>query len=1094
MSTQRLSFLPAAWAVPGLALLAASLASGAGLTLRPGWPVERKLAAGGSETFIAELTAGRPVLLTAEQIGLDVILEAAGPDGSRVAVDAPFDRSGVESLLIKPESSGSFQIEVKAREPGSPPGRFRLRLEELPDGTPAARLAAEEGLTRAGRLYREGSKESRREALTAYREAAERWRSLGEVRGEARALYAAAVMARLVQETQPALELANQALVLWQAAGEPLREAATWNEIGLDHWLLGEGEKARPAFERARALQQAAEDVYGEAASLSNLCLLDLSRGELRSGLACYERALPLLREAQAPELEGGALTSAGRAWDVLGEPDRSLELYGRALESARAAGSRLSEAQTLNNLAVLHQELGDAQEALALLARALSIFRELGDRRWQARVLNNIGFVYHEAGDRERALAQYGQALALWREVGDRAGEAAALSNLARAQTLLGDPRAALDLYGQALELRRATGDRRGEGIVLTGLARAQTALGDAAAALAGCGKSVELLRSAGDLAGQTDAERTCAEALLMLGEAEKARQAFTRALEISRSARHKVAEAQALFGLARAERRLGQAAEAREHAAAAIEVSEALRIRIGDPDLRASFSALKHQAYELRIDLLMEAHRADPAAGYDREALATVERSRARTLVELLEEGGIDLRAGADPGLLDRRDSLLRRLSAKAARALRGTAPKAEAEALESERQELLRELDLVEAEIRDRSPAFADLTRPRALSAVEIQALLDPGTLLLAYSLGESRSFLWAVTLSSTESFELPGRAALEDAARRFHVLLSALDPADRYGQSLAAAELSRLLLGPVAGRLGERPRVAILADGALHYVPFAALPLPGTGEASPLLERHEVVQVPSATAVAAQRRILARRRPAPRWLAVVADPVFDPGDPRVTGEKLAAAPAAGVRGEVPFERLLASRREAEVIAALAPPGKALTALDFEASRDRVLGDQLAGFRVVHFATHGVFDAARPALSGLVLSAVDRRGRPREGFLHLRDVYTQRLDADLVVLSGCRTALGKEVRGEGLLGLTRGFQYAGALRVVASLWRADDRATAELMTRFYRALWVDRLLPAAALRSAQLSIRQERRWRDPFFWAGWVIEGVW
>lgn len=257
---------------------------------------------------------------------------------------------------------------------------------------------------------------------------------------------------------------------------------------------------------------------------------------------------------------------------------------------------------------------------------------------------------------------------------------------------------------------------------------------------------------------------------------------------------------------------------------------------------------------------------------------------------------------------------------------------------------------------------------------------------------------------------------------------------------------------------------------------------------------LLERHEIVQVPSATALAAQRRRLARRPPAPRRLAVVADPVFDPADPRVTGGQVAAVPAAAVRGEVPFERLPASRREAEAISALAPPGEAVAALDFAASRDRVLGDGLGGFRVVHFATHGVFDAGRPALSGLALSAVDERGQPREGFLHLRDVYTLRLDADLVVLSGCRTALGREVRGEGLLGLTRGFQYAGAPRVVASLWRAEDRATAELMTRFYQALWVDRLPPAAALRAAQLSIRGERRWRDPFFWAGWVIEGVW
>ncbi len=276
---------------------------------------------------------------------------------------------------------------------------------------------------------------------------------------------------------------------------------------------------------------------------------------------------------------------------------------------------------------------------------------------------------------------------------------------------------------------------------------------------------------------------------------------------------------------------------------------------------------------------------------------------------------------------------------------------------------------------------------------------------------------------------------------------------------------------MLLGPLAERLNAQ-RLAIVADGALGYLPFGVLPRPGSDE--PLLARHEMVHLPSASALAVQREILTRRAPAPRQVAVVADPVFDPADG--------------------FAPLPASRQEAAAIAALAAPGQALAALGADAGRELALGGGLSGYRTVHFATHGVIDAEHPALSGLALATLDERGRPREGFLHLRDIYNLRLGADLVVLSGCRTALGREVRGEGLVGLTRGFLYAGAPRVVASLWRVEDRATAELMTRFYRALWVDGLPPAAALRAAQLSIREERRWRDPWFWAGWVIQGVW
>ena len=390
-----------------------------------------------------------------------------------------------------------------------------------------------------------------------------------------------------------------------------------------------------------------------------------------------------------------------------------------------------------------------------------------------------------------------------------------------------------------------------------------------------------------------------------------------------------------------------------------------------------------------------------------------------------------------------------------------------------------------------------------QPRPLSAPQVQALLDGDTLLLSYSLGEARSVLWAVTAQSIASFELPGRAVLEAAARRFHEGLSVHDPAGRVRQAAGAAALGRLLLGPVAERL-DRQRLVVVPDGALEYVPFGALPEPGGGAlAGPILERHEVVYLPSASALAIQRQVLERRPPAPKRLLVLADPVFDVDDPRLarlasTRGKAPAARGISRGGDGPaFERLPGSRQEAEAIAALAPAepaGSTRLALDFDASRSEALSDRLSAYRIVHFATHGIIDAEHPALSGLALSMVDRAGQPQAGFLHLHDLYNLRLNADLVVLSGCRTALGKEVRGEGLIGLTRGFLYAGAPRVVASLWRVEDLATAALMTRFYHALWSERLRPAAALRAAQLSLRQQRRWRDPYFWAGFVLEGDW
>jgi CHAT domain-containing protein len=234
-----------------------------------------------------------------------------------------------------------------------------------------------------------------------------------------------------------------------------------------------------------------------------------------------------------------------------------------------------------------------------------------------------------------------------------------------------------------------------------------------------------------------------------------------------------------------------------------------------------------------------------------------------------------------------------------------------------------------------------------------------------------------------------------------------------------------------------------------------------------------------------------------------VAVLADPVFEADDPRVRARRKHAAAARrsraletdGEEAPGPPARLIGSRREADAILAHAPARATLRALDFEASRATATGGRLAGFRVVHFATHGIVDHVHPELSGIVLSLVDAAGKPQDGVLRLHDVYNLRLRADLVVLSACDTALGPNVRGEGLIGLTRGFLYAGARSVLASLWRVDDAATAELMRRFYDGLLgATRLTPAAALRAAQAGMARDPRWSDPFHWAGFVLQGDW
>jgi CHAT domain-containing protein len=525
-----------------------------------------------------------------------------------------------------------------------------------------------------------------------------------------------------------------------------------------------------------------------------------------------------------------------------------------------------------------------------------------------------------------------------------------------------------------------------------------------------------------------------------------------------------------------------------------------EELRTGFVSPDLRAAFLATQRRAYSLVVDLLMDRHTADPRGGYDRAALEVSERARARSLLDVLGSGTARRRPGsAVPAeLVERRQSLRRRLSFKTYQQLQQGGAKAEA--LGREIEGLLAELDGVEAEVRRRDPLYAAVAAPPALRVEDIAKQLDPGTLLLEYSLGEEHSYLWEVGAGSFHSFILPPQREIEALVRELYAQLSTLE-AGTGRSTAAAAALSRILLGPVWSEAARGRRLVVVPDAALHVLPFAALPAPGSG--SDLIEQMEIAYLPSATTLALQRQRLERRAPASRWAVVFADPVFSAEDPRLAASSVASrriAETAVERGGLPeaplstLERLPATRREAEAIVSMAPAGQVWTALNLEASREAALSGRLHDARVVHFATHGLADTRNPERSGLVLSLVDAGGRPQEGFLSLSDIYELDLNADLVVLSGCRTALGKEVRGEGIMGLTRGFFYAGVPRVVASLWRVQDRTTAELMTRFYHALWQEHLPAAAALREAQRSLSKVHRYRNPYSWAGFVLQGDW
>ena len=842
--------------------------------------------------------------------------------------------------------------------------------------------------------------------------------------------------------------------------GDARDEAAALMGIGGVQFVLGATREALATVQDALVLYRTAGDRRGEAETLGNLGVATSQLGEYKGALEYYDRALPIAHELGLVRLEARTLSNIGTAHQSLGDARTALAFWERSLPLRRQAGDIVGESTTLANMGVAYRMLGDRGRALAAYEHALLLARAGKNAAAQIGALENLGALSLAVGDRARGEEVLGQALALSRRTGDRRDEGFVLGWLSHAERLKGNYAQAIALARQEIALQRAVDNRLGEGSALTYLGSLQRLVGEPAAAEQSVSDALRIHRETGNRAGETYALLQLAGIRQDAGNLAEAATIYTQALEMSRSLSDPGATTTALFRTAQLQRAMGNLEDARRSVEAAIPLLETARTRVSGAAWRAAFFVSAQETYEFLIDLLMTMDAARPGEGLARQAFDASERKRARSLLDLLTDAGVPAASPADPASIE------------------------------------------------------------------SAQRLLDDRTTLLEFSLGERASYAWAITRTDVHAVRLAPRTEIDAAAHAFHDRLASPPPSDAAARDrhtrlseAAGSELTRLLLDPLADHL-RLDRIAIVADGGLQYVPFAALPEPRSqrtdGDASaiaPLLvDGHEVVCLPSIAALERLRENAPARSVARRTVAVLADPVFEADDPRVrpsanatrtTGPAVSQPRADLLRAardvrldsvRSAFPRLPYSRQEAEAIVSAAAPGSVLRALDFDASRTTALSSRLASYGIVHFATHGFLDDARPDLSGLVLSLVDRAGRPQDGFLRVRDIDALRLPVDLVVLSGCRTALGTELRGEGLLGIVRAFMHAGAPRIVASVWDVDDRATAVFMKAFYGAILTSGRSPAAALREAQLALRAQARWRDPYYWAAFVVQGEW
>lgn len=1100
----------------------------------------------GSEThtYTVTLSAKQYLKVTVTQVSVNVQETLIAPDGSTVSASDDMT-AGAENIFYISQTAGTYRLQVKpVRENFA--GKYAIELTALRDATTQDenQIAAKKAIMDAQPLFLKNTPEDTKLAIAKFEEALRLSRAASDRLLEGVALNNLGTVYERQNDRKKALEFYTEALKIRSEIGDKSGEASVLYNLGMIYDYLGERQKALDVYMRSLGIRRELGDKKGEAASLNNIGRTYSTIGENQKALDYLQQSLPIRREVGDKRGEAATVLNIGTIYDSLGNTQLAIENFNQSLALFRETKEKNGEAMALNWLGVVYHFMGEEQQALDYFNMALELRRALQNQRGVAITLGSIALCYISLGEPQRALELYGEALPILRNVGDINNEAILLNNSALAKSELKEYEQAADLFKQSLTLLQKLNDKTLMASVLTSSGSIQQKLGNNQRALEFFTQALALAIETGNRRAEAATLNNMASINHALGDKQKAVELNTQALAIHRQLNFRIGEAKTLNGLAIIAREEGRLEEAQRSSEQALEIIESLRSNLEIQELRTSFLSNVYEYYDSYIEILMERHKASPQQGFAALAFQASERARARTLLDTLKNSRVDIRQGVDVALLEKERNLQQQISVKSTRLTRLLASNKNAEQISKEQSELevlKTSYQEIVKQIRVTSPNYSALTHPQPLSFSDIQKrVIDNDSVLLEYALGDKQSYLWAVTKDSVQAFTLPPRAEIEKAVRNLYDLMTARNKQVKFEtveeKNIRVAEadkeiakatngLSEMILAPAAKALTKK-RLLVVADGALQYVPFAALEMTASQQQAaknktgkqPLIGLYEIVNLPSASTLAVLRDETKDRKPAPKTVAVFADPVFDADDERFktiaktnankSNELFAKARSRAVSAssdltrairdingsdsDLNLSRLPFTRKEADAISSLVPSVQRKATLDFSANRDAATNPELSQYRIVHFATHSFINNTHPELSGIVLSLVDEEGKTKDGFLRTSDVFNMKLPADLVVLSGCRTGLGKETRGEGFIGLTRGFMYAGASRIAVSLWDVNDEATSELMTRFYRGMFVEKLSPAAALKQAQVSMSKDKRWNSPYYWASFVLQG--
>ena len=994
-------------------------------------PTEADIAAGETLRYPVRVGAAHFLRARAAQVKGDVLLTVRGADGKVIESGNLLRYGGEEDFPLFIDAAGEYVVEVENRSKEG--ARFRLSIETR---TPSE---ADRALARGVFVFLHEAESKEARELTATRRAA-----------------------RAAKH--------DEALALFDKAGDIGWQARVLHQQGSAMATTGESKKAvgvlRKAVELRRAIPNGGQEL---STSIHSLALAESQLGNVEEAIRLDNEALRM-REA-ANDRPGIALSlgNLGSTYSGMRDADRALPYLERALAISKEDGLLEREAAVSLSLGALYNRRNDLQKALFHHTRALELNRKLGLDRFVTSGLMNIGMIYDSLGEMKRAEALLLEAEALARKIGELRGLGAALYGLGGVRRRLKDFEGARRFLEESAQLHTKTGS------------------------LALASNSYSLLCTVYSDLGQWEKVKWAAEESLSTAKKSSAVAPIPVALTcLSNLARHNndVAEEERLqveaLAIARRsgnrdqaalrlQRLSGIARQKKDWAASLAYMEESVALAdaganvLVNPAARAAYRANRMLRQREYVDLLMAMHSAEPAGGYAERAYAVVERSRARSLVEMIEEPAPLVAVHKD-----KEKQLLASIAGVQKELFRENVAAAKRAELRMSLSKFEADLDL----LQNTSAGGIETGMAESWDAARTRVeLAGADGVVLTYSLGDARSFAWAVTAQGVAAVELPGRKMIEERVGAYRKLAAQPVNALTAARSIAAVEaeasaLYKVLIAPLEKSIAGKERVLIVPDGSLNYLPFEALGL---------IERARVAYAPSASAAGALLARGRQRSRARQTLLAFADPSL-PG-----GKGLKEHAERGFD----FTALPNARAEASAIGSLFPRTAARTFVGDTASESRLKTEALESFQYLHFAAHGYYDADEPARSGIVLAQSPDAGE--DGFLQAREIMKLKLRADLVTLSACQTGLGKVLEGDGVQGLAKAFLYAGAQSVVVSLWNVNDAATAELMKRFYAGLKAGQPKDAA-MREAKLGLMRGlgSKWRHPYYWAAFVVTG--